>query len=311
MMNLMKKKLALCLVAVVSGILFWRAFWNADVAKKERPKEEGVFGAISESGFPVIAMKPSFYDKETLFESVDRAEEVVSRSDVPAIITPHHFVASDLMAEIIKSSSGRNIRTVAIVGPNHFNVGNDSISSAKVSWQTPYGEIAADGRLVDRLLADFRMTENPDVFENEHSVGAIVPFVRYYFPHAKIVPIVLSSYAGRREASAISQWLARNIGDDGLVIFSIDFSHYLTKEAADEKDAITRQLILDGDVEKIVRLGNDNVDCPPALAASLLYAKEKQLITEIVRNSNSFDFSREKPSRTTSYFTIRFLRVRQ
>jgi AmmeMemoRadiSam system protein B len=88
----------------------------------------------------------------------------------------------------------------------------------------------------------------------------------------------------------------------------MDFSHYLTKEVADEKDEMTRQLILDRDVGKIIRLNNDNVDCPPALAMSILYARKKGLSTEIVRNGNSFDFSQEKPSRTTSYFTVRFFR---
>jgi AmmeMemoRadiSam system protein B len=257
--------------------------------------------------FPNIAAKASFYNEQSLFSAVQKVENTEPQKNVFALISPHHFVAAEFMAEIIKSASGRDIRTVAIIGPNHFNVSNDTLATAKVNWQTPYGVVAVDELLANRFLADFQLTENPDVFENEHSIGAIAPFVRNYFPQAKIMPIVLSSYATQKDSEAVSQWLFENIGEDGLVIFSIDFSHYLTKELADQKDDKTRQLILDREIGEIIRLGNDNVDCPPALAASLLYAQKKGLSTEIVRNGNSFDFSQEKPSRTTSYFTVRFL----
>jgi MEMO1 family protein len=292
-------------VPVFLIVLLFGAVW---IRYDEHKKEVATRGSSKafENGFPTIAAKDSFYDKKLLFSAVDKAQKTTPEGNVFAVISPHHFVAAEFMAEILKSASGRKINTVAIVGPNHFNISNEAVASAKVNWQTPYGPITVDEQLTGRLLTDFHLTENPDAFGNEHSVGAIVPFVKYYFPQAKVVPVILSSYAGQKEAEEVSQWLVDNIGEDGLVIFSIDFSHYLTKERADEKDEVTRQMISDREVGKIIRFNNDYVDCPPALAMSLLYAQKKGLSTEIVRHGNSFDFAQEKPSRTTSYFTVRF-----
>jgi len=253
---------------------------------------------------PVITLKDSFYAKSLFFESVDAAKESKSSSSTFALISPHHFVAAKFIAEIIKTSSGRDIKTVVIVGPNHDNIGAEMITSTKSAWETPFGRVAVDENLTGLFLADFNLVANNDAFQNEHSIGAIVPFIKYYIPQAKIIPIILSSYAGQKEADNVSQWIADNAPEGSLVVFSMDFSHYLTKEIADTKDDLTEKLILNREIEKALNLTNDNVDCPACLATSLMYAQKKSLSTEIVRNGNSFDFSFEKPSRTTSYFTV-------
>jgi len=299
--------LSLLFLATVLVFIMCVTFLKDDkkIARKTAGKSNEV---LISNNFPEISMKDSFYDEKIFFSAVDSAKEIKGRKDVLSIISPHHFVAAELIAEIIKSASGRNIKNVFIVGPNHFNVGADVVSSAKVNWQTPNGLVSTNGDLAETFFTDFDLLGNANIFDNEHSVGAIVPFVKKYFPKARVLPIVFSSYAGQKESTKVSQWLSKNVKEDDLVIFSIDFSHYLTKEEADRKDIETKEIIIENDLERIFVLDNDYVDCPPALAASILYAQNKGLSTEIVDNKNSFDYAEEKSSSTTSYFTVRFIK---
>jgi MEMO1 family protein len=122
------------------------------------------------------------------------------------------------------------------------------------------------------------------------------------------VPVAVSSYANQKDAEKLSGWLMKVVNNNSLVIFSLDFSHYLKKEDADLKDEITKQLIIKKDIGKIMELNNDNVDCPPVLAMSLLYAQKAGLSTEFLRHENSFNFSNDKTISTTSYFTIKFVK---
>lgn len=257
---------------------------------------------------PHFSAQPAFYDEKILQETLQKNESVAVRNDIRAVISPHHSLAADLIASIVKEASGRSVRTVAIIAPNHGHIGVESLATVQASWQTPFGNIDTDGPVTDNFMADFGLLPVPEAFENEHGIGSLVPYVRYYFPDAKILPILINNSAREKTAEDLSDWLVENIPADGLVIFSMDFSHYLTKAEADKSDALTREFISSRDVGKIIQLNDDYVDTPIGLATSVLFAEKAGLQTEFVGNGNSFDLISQKPKATTSYFTIRFLK---
>ncbi|MCD4761466.1 AmmeMemoRadiSam system protein B [bacterium] len=257
---------------------------------------------------PIISLKESFYDKQSFWPAVKAADKIRANSDIPAIVVPHHLVPSEYIARMLKRASGRQVDQVVIIGPNHNNIGVASIASVKASWQTPFGAVDTHVSLADDLLFTLGIKENFEAFDNEHAVGAIVPFVKYYLPQAKVVPVLLSSYAETSDAEKLAKWLNNNLPDNSLIIFSIDFSHYLSKEEADRKDIITRELIWDRDINRIMGLNNDYVDSPASLITGLMYANYNNLKINIEKQGNSFDFLLPKPSETTSYFAISFIK---
>jgi len=257
---------------------------------------------------PIIALNDMFYSDSSFTEAVNFARDTLPRSDIKSIIVPHHLLASNIITDLIKKSSGRRIDTIAIIGPNHENIGTNKIATVKARWQTPLGYVESDSELVDKFLSDFDLVSDLEVFEYEHSVGAMISFIKYYFPDTKVLPIVFDSYAGEKEAEKVNKWLSENLREDSLLITSIDFSHYLTEEEADKKDVETRGLIESRDIEKVLRLSNtENVDSPVSLATALMYADSNNLKTEIVHNTNSFNLLILKPTETTSYFGIIFV----
>jgi len=255
---------------------------------------------------PLIGQNDNFFDREQFLQAARMAEDITPRADIRAVIVPHHLVGSEIIAALIKMSSGRPIDTVVVIGPNHNNIGREPMASALANWQTQAGELAAAAQLSEQFLADHRLQANQSSLENEHSIGAIAPFIKHYLPQARILPIVLSSYAGRAEAEKLSDWLKNNYDEKILIIFSFDFSHYLTKEDADLKDEETENLIENLLIDKAYALNNDYVDSPAGLATALLLAQKSSYKVSIVRHGNSFDYATKKPSATTSYFGIIF-----
>lgn len=297
-----KVYLILIITIVASGVVYLAHYSNND-----QNDQSEILGSESDK-WQTIYLQEMFYEPENFIQAVDSAKEIAKKNNIYLIIVPHHLLASEYIAQLVKMSSGRNIKTVVILGPNHENIGSDVVAAAKARWNTPFGFVNIQDELVDNFVADLGLELNYQAFINEHSVGAIIPFVKYYLPEAKILPIIFSSYAGINEAEKISQWLADNLSEETLIIVSTDFSHYLTKQQADQNDEVTRQLILEGDIEKIAVLDNDYIDSPISLATALMYAEKNNLQTEIVGNSNSFDLSVIKPMQTTSYFAITFWR---
>lgn len=260
-----------------------------------------------ENKLPIIYLNDMFYADKAFNEAVRKAENTASEKDIRSIIVPHHLLASDIVADIMKRASGRNIELIAIIGPNHENIGTNKVATVKARWQTPLGYVESDQEMVDRFASEFNIKSDPEVFQNEHSMGAIMPFVNYYFTDARVLPIVFDSYAGYEEVERVEKWLSENLEENSLLITSIDFSHYLSKDEADQKDLETRNLIEKRDINTVLKLSNtENVDSPVSLAVSILYAQKHDLKSEILFNANSFDYLIIKPVETTSYFGITY-----
>lgn len=261
---------------------------------------------ITYNNLPTITSKGTFFEIDNFQKAVAKAEQAEERSDIKAIVVPQHLLASELIASQLKRAIGSNIENVIIIGPNHFETGVEEIASTRAIWQTYFGPIGSDSPLTNRFITELDVVDQTSVFENEHAIGAIVPFVKYYIPDAKILPIALSANSTELEVSKVSNWLSENVSDNTLIIYSIDFSHYLTREQADIKDAETKELIEDGNVGAIMTLGNDHIDSPASIAVALQYAEAKNLETKILSTYNSDDFSVNRTPETTSYFEIIF-----
>lgn len=254
-----------------------------------------------------VRSQDTFYNHDLFVRALESESYGDEKNEkTRAIVVPHHLLASEIIAQLFSASRHQAIDTIVILGPNHNDNNATTVATAHLEWQTPLGAVLTDSELVASLVAALDISELPEAFLNEHSVGAIVPFVRHYFPEARIVPIIFNSTATLRDAERVSKWLADNLDAGGLVVVSTDFSHYLTEEEADRHDRITEELIRNGRIDEIIRLNNDYVDSPASVASVMLYARAVNLIPQFLRNANSNDFSERAFAETTSYFGIAF-----
>ena len=225
-------------------------------------------------------------------------------------IAPHHDLANLLIDEFYQSLrlKNKNIETFIILSPNHANIGNAPVITSLNNRQTEQGAVAVDKETFDRLKTLGFIGVDEKNIAIEHGVAVQLPFIKKYFPDARVVPLAFSTKMKTAESFELAQALKKILEDEKVFLLaSLDFSHYLPLTTAQVKDAETMVAMKNFDYEKIASFGSGNVDSPQALITFLRVmelsgAKE---ITELAhRNSN--DFMAGKGGDVTTYYNLSF-----
>ena len=113
-----------------------------------------------------------------------------------AIIAPHSAwsYSGELIAKAFSAAMGRSgrIKRVVILGPIHDKRENGLFLSNSHSFHTPLGNIPVDQKISKELESLSRYFEIDDIPHlGEHSIEILLPFVKYCFPRASIVPILM------------------------------------------------------------------------------------------------------------------------
>jgi AmmeMemoRadiSam system protein B len=113
-----------------------------------------------------------------------------------AIIVPHGAwsYSGKLIANAFASVMGRvgDIKRVVILGPIHDKREKGIFLSNSYSFHTPLGDILVDRELTEELEFAGQHIEINDIPHlSEHSIEILLPFVKYCFPSASIIPILM------------------------------------------------------------------------------------------------------------------------
>lgn len=221
-------------------------------------------------------------------------------------VVPHHLLAFDFIEEIFQRIDPKETRTIILIGPNHFNKGKRVLSSP-LSWSTNFGPVVADRQKIFDLEKKGLLELDSEVLEDEHSIGNIMPFIKYYLPEAKVLPLVLKGDLKYEEIKNLARSLSAYVrSEEALIISSVDFSHYLKQAEAEEKDRQMRDFLEQKDFARIYQLSNAYLDSPPSLLSLLLLMDELGLDLEILGNTNSGELLGNPLIETTSYFSLIF-----
>jgi AmmeMemoRadiSam system protein B len=223
-------------------------------------------------------------------------------------VTPHHLLAANLIAGFFRKISDDPPKTIVVIGPNHKRVGFGGLQTSSSDWATPFGRLDANGEIVKMLLDKLNASENDSVMQEDHAVSALVPYIRYYLPDARIVPILLHGNYSTADSIKLGKLLGKISAEaPGSIdiIASVDFSHYLDAGTAYKMDDITLEAIRKRDIDSISKMGNDNMDSPPSIITFLGAMEESDAAgPEVSGHSNSSDIAGGGFDYTTSYFTM-------
>jgi len=251
-----------------------------------------------------------FFDARYFGGSEERPAEG-DRLAVAGAVVPHHQLAGSLTGEIFAILREKKPATVILVGPNHLNKGA-AVTTSALDWQTPFGTVAAEREIIARLQKDDLAVKDDQLCGQENSLGSIMPYIKYYLPKAKVVPLILNGNLTLAESKALGANLAELGGDGAVVIASVDFSHYLPETAASARDQETLAALRAGNLGRIFQMGDDYLDSPPALGV-LFGAMEAAGSPEfrLMGQSNSARILQQELKETTSYLTLIFPRPDQ
>jgi len=274
-------------------------------------KENNTQPADKKSPAPTLSTR--YFDKKSFMASVasvsDKETDTPASSGVIGGIVPHHLLAGNMIAEFFYQISLSSPNTLIVLGPNHRKLGTSGIHTSKLDWGTAFGILEANSDIAEDLVKNFKALENTTLMEEEHSVSSLVPYIKYYMPDVKIVPILLHGNNTKQESVKLGKKLSEfSSGNPGVVIIaSVDFSHYLNADTAKKMDEITLEAIKSNDIDSIYAMGNDNLDSPPSIITLLTAMGDLNSSgLEILGHGVSSDITGIGADYTTSYFTILF-----
>ena len=139
---------------------------------------------------PGDADYPRFYDSADLFDrAIDKvADYPPSNVRLTGITVPHHLLADRLVALGFRAASGQSYKRIVILTPDHFRKTDKPFATTRRGFETVKGKVATDAAAVSRLLQAGDWIEESCLFDKDHGIRAMLPFVKHYFPEATIVP---------------------------------------------------------------------------------------------------------------------------
>ncbi|MFC1957286.1 AmmeMemoRadiSam system protein B [Chloroflexota bacterium] len=225
-------------------------------------------------------------------------DEKAEKEEVIGLLSPH---AGYIYSGAVAGATISRIKfkdTFIIIGPNHTGNGKPFSIMTEGVWKTPLGEVEIDSELGERILASSEyLQEDSAAHQYEHSIEVQLPFLQYFKPDIKLVPIVFALASGdiyKEIGKGIAQAI-KELNKEVVIIASSDMTHYEPQESAQEKDARAIEAVLNLDEDKLLeRVQQLNISmCGYAPAVALITAARElgTVEAELVRYQTSGDTS--------------------
>ncbi len=299
-------------------VLIWLIQQRNDTLSPSEASGEGGTTQQPSNIPPVTATairKALFFEENLFLDGVTQAKKNpppnLSSNKIIGGITPHHLLPSTLLSRFWQTIAAQHPKTIIIIGPNHYEAGSAPILSSTNTWETPFGNVAADQQLIDTFFSIPSFALNDRVIQSDHSVTGSLPYIKYYSPNSTVVPLLISNRMNLDQITTLATALSEKLKDrdDVIIVAAIDFSHYLNAKQAAQKDEITAKLMEAREYERIMKLSNDYVDSPAPLPLFLMlmdsFGSSK---TVLLDHSNSGELLHEPNVQTTSYFSEVFVK---
>ncbi len=249
----------------------------------------------------------NFYDESDFQSACQNKSTTVANGRIIAGLVNHHALAQDLIARFFISlkAAEYSIERVIILSPDHNKAGRAPVSSHLRPYATPDGLAEVDEEFIDRLTANNLVTlENGALFEQEHGLGALVPFLHHEFLSAKIVPLAVRGDAMKDDLRNFGRSIVELLDDKTVIIVSSDMSHYLSEDQALKNDEETLGWLESFNALELVRAADDHLDNGAAMAIldGVFFELNIEPQFTMLDHSISVRYGAD-PNNTTSYIT--------
>ena len=235
----------------------------------------------------------------------------VSEQRLVGGIVPHAgwYFSGSIACNVIQRLTGEKPPDVYVVYGMHLHPRSPNYIMTEGAWETPFGALEIEQDLARALAEQFRFEiETSDNFNSDNTIEVQLPFIKYFFPSAKLVPIGVPPV---EESLQIGQAVAETANRLGLrvnVLGSTDLTHYghnygfvpkgTGLAAIDwvrkQNDRSVIDALLSMDPERVLSeaRANQNACCSGAAATALSSAKHLGATrAETVAYSTSYDKS--------------------
>lgn len=304
MQNKYKKRV---FVVLKSTRLFWILIWFVlfPACHKNSNQE-----SKSKDSVPIFKAEKGM-EKEFAHIVVPEKLNSLHKDDFPwGGVVSHHGVTAKLLDDYFCTlSKTRNVKNFYILSPSHFGFSKYYASLTTGSWETEYGIVESNALTTKNLCEALGVPLDDKPFYIEHGVWTLLPFVKKYFPDAKVTAIlydVVNSFSGakiKNFAEIISAHFIQNghpDNDENFFLVSADFSHYANLETTLTRDKRSAEFFLQ---PKVVSPWQVTCDNTPAILTFQKLATNKTKVITIYQTHCLFILPYETdPNDITSYF---------
>ncbi|ACL05785.1 protein of unknown function DUF52 [Desulfatibacillum aliphaticivorans] len=144
-------------------------------------------------------------------------------------IVPHAgwVYSGKIAAQVIAALKKNNPPDVIAVFGMHLGPRHPNFIMASGAWETPFGPLAIAEDVAGQLAKGFRFEiESPDRHVQDNTIELQLPFIKYFFPDVRIVPIGVPPVSRSLAIGEAFVDIARHFGYTAKVIGSTDLTHY-------------------------------------------------------------------------------------
>ncbi len=244
-----------------------------------------------------VSFLTTLYRNQTVYqEAFDMVEKTFPQGTAArAVITSHHLLAAPLIARSYRAVARDDITRIILVSPDHFQTSfpEDVLAfTTDAPWEALFGDITADKTYIASLTQEHKeIANNKNPFLSEHGIYTEIPFIRHYFPQAKVVPLILKNNYNYADFEQLGDILAQSVPDPGktLLVVSSDFSHHATHTTAQSQDRESIAVLQNLTDSKFDYLNNDCRSCI-ALLAGYLKGSNTPPSFHLIERKDSTDF---------------------
>lgn len=252
---------------------------------------------------PEVVHVSAMMDQAFFDDAYDKAPALPEiPTETRGAVVPHHLLPAPITAGFFDQFPWQPKRVI-VVGPDHLGRGQSPVSISRAAWKTPYGMLPPDNEIIDAIISSGMVRVDEAVFEDEHSISALTPFIKRSFPDARIVPIVVRVEAPSFFIDSLADKLLMD--DETLVIASVDFSHGQTDRVAQLHDVKSLATLSSFDFDGLSEL---EVDSPASLRVLLRVMKKRPAgLVTLLKNTNSAQVTQDvDATEGTSYVYAAF-----
>ena len=220
-------------------------------------------------------------------------------------IVSHHVLAHEYLdAWFAQLSKIRKPKRFYILSPDHYGLSLEPYSLTNGSWESGFGFVESDSKKVRKLAEMLEVDMDPGLFASEHGVSTLMPYIKKYFPKARVIAIAYESEApvnipiSGRLADVLEKEFDAGGKRENFLLVSSDFSHRGDLEETQRRDSYSEQYLR----------GNESaawnmVSCDNRQGIYILDRLGKNALRPcIFYHTNSWEISKQGEDNITSYF---------
>jgi MEMO1 family protein len=224
-------------------------------------------------------------------------------------IVPHAgwLYSGKIAANVIHCLMQGVDRDLCILFGGHLPPGGERFIMKEGAWETPLGPLEVDAELGERLVSEFSFRiETPWDYLQDNTIELELPFIKYFSPGIKILPMGLPPEKGSLHIARRAVEISKSLGRKTVVLGSTDLTHYgvnygykpkgigpkAVQWVKEENDAkvVALMVAMNGEAVMEESLENHNACCPGAAAACIAAAGELGAVQgKKIEYSTSYD----------------------